>query len=84
MGIDFPILIWENGMPNLSEVANAYGILGYKVNNFQELGVYWRKNEKFNSKCLTGCGCVIEKENCYPMVAPGRSNSQMLGLNKKV
>ena len=27
---------------------------------------------------------VIEKENCYPMVAPGRSNSQMLGLNKKI
>jgi acetolactate synthase-1/2/3 large subunit len=23
---------------------------------------------------------VIEKENCYPMVAPGRSNSEMLGL----
>ena len=26
---------------------------------------------------------VIEKENCYPMVAPGRSNSQMLGLDKQ-
>ena len=26
---------------------------------------------------------VIEKENCYPMVAPGRSNSQMLGLEKQ-
>ena len=25
---------------------------------------------------------VIENENCYPMVAPGRSNSQMLGLEK--
>jgi len=25
---------------------------------------------------------VMEKENCYPMVAPGRSNSQMLGLGK--
>jgi hypothetical protein len=23
---------------------------------------------------------VVENENCYPMVAPGRSNSQMLGL----
>ena len=26
---------------------------------------------------------VIENENCYPMVAPGRSNSQMLGLEKQ-
>ena len=25
---------------------------------------------------------VIENENCYPMVAPGRSNSQMLGLER--
>ena len=26
---------------------------------------------------------VIENENCYPMVTPGRSNSQMLGLEKQ-
>jgi acetolactate synthase-1/2/3 large subunit len=25
---------------------------------------------------------VMANENCYPMVAPGRSNSQMLGLEK--
>ncbi len=24
----------------------------------------------------------VENENCYPMVAPGRSNSQMLGLDE--
>ena len=24
-------------MPNLSEVAKAYGILGYKINTFEEL-----------------------------------------------
>jgi len=26
---------------------------------------------------------VIEKENCYPKVAPGRSNAQMLGLEEQ-
>ena len=26
---------------------------------------------------------VIENENCYPMVAPGKSNSQMLGLEQQ-
>jgi acetolactate synthase-1/2/3 large subunit len=26
---------------------------------------------------------VIENENCYPMVAPGKSNSQMLGLENQ-
>jgi acetolactate synthase-1/2/3 large subunit len=25
---------------------------------------------------------VIEDENCYPMVAPGKSNSQMIGIQK--
>jgi len=26
---------------------------------------------------------VREDENCYPMVAPGKSNSQMLGLTNE-
>ena len=24
---------------------------------------------------------VIENENCYPMVSPGRSTDQMIGIN---
>ena len=73
----------KNGMPNLSEVANAYGILGYKVNNFQELEFIGEKMKNSTQSVLLDVD-VIEKENCYPMVAPGRSNSQMLGLDKKV
>jgi len=26
---------------------------------------------------------VVEDENCYPMVAPGKSNSQMMGITKQ-
>jgi acetolactate synthase-1/2/3 large subunit len=26
---------------------------------------------------------VTRDENCYPMIAPGKNNSQMLGLPKK-
>ncbi|MEO1134478.1 MAG: zinc-ribbon domain-containing protein, partial [Cyanobacteria bacterium J06639_1] len=26
---------------------------------------------------------VVRDENCYPMVAPGKSNAQMLGLPEK-
>ena len=72
----------RNGMPNLYEVANAYGILGYKVNNFQELEFITEKMKNSTQSVLLDVD-VIEKENCYPMVAPGRSNSQMLGLDKK-
>ena len=73
----------KNGMPNLSEVAKAYGILGYKVTNFQELQFILEKMTNSPESILFDVD-VIEKENCYPMVAPGRSNSQMLGLNKKI
>jgi acetolactate synthase-1/2/3 large subunit len=72
----------KNGMPNFSAVANAYGIEGYRVENLKELDDVLSKN-KFLSKPLLLDVNVVENENCYPMVAPGRSNSQMLGLEKK-
>jgi len=72
----------KNGMPNFSEVAKAYGILGYKINNFEELEFIVEKIKNKNQSVLFDID-VIEKENCYPMVAPGRSNSQMLGLEKQ-
>ena len=72
----------KNGMPNLSEVAKAYGIIGYKVNSFEELEFIVEKMKNSNESILFDVD-VIEKENCYPMVAPGRSNSQMLGLDKQ-
>ena len=40
-----------------------------------------QKTLKHNTPLLVDVN-VIENENCYPMVAPGRSNSQMLGLEK--
>lgn len=72
----------KNGMPNFSEVAKAYGILGYKIDKFEELEFILEKIENLNQSVLFDVD-VIEKENCYPMVAPGRSNSQMLGLEKQ-
>jgi len=72
----------KNGMPNFSDVAKAYGLLGYKINNFEELEFILNKMKNSNESILFDID-VIEKENCYPMVAPGRSNSQMLGLEKQ-
>ena len=71
----------KNGMPNFSEVAKAYGIDGYQVNNVAELRNTVTQTIKNNSPLVIDVN-VIENENCYPMVAPGRSNSQMLGLEK--
>jgi acetolactate synthase-1/2/3 large subunit len=69
----------KNGMPNFSILANAYGIEAENFNNVIEFEEFLIKNKNNSRPFLIDIN-VIEKENCYPMVAPGRSNSQMLGL----
>lgn len=73
----------KNGMPNFAEVAKAYGIEGIEIENFEKLHMIIPQISKLNSPMVIDIN-VIENENCYPMVAPGRSNSQMLGLERKV
>jgi acetolactate synthase-1/2/3 large subunit len=72
----------KNGMPNFAKIALAYGLEGYEVYNYEEL-TQILNDIKLNTKSIILDINVIENENCYPMVAPGRSNSQMLGLDKK-
>lgn len=69
----------KNGMPNFANVAKAYNINGYMVDEFSDLKELVLKNLATSEPLLIDIN-VIEKENCYPMVAPGGSNSQMLGL----
>jgi acetolactate synthase-1/2/3 large subunit len=72
----------RNGMPNFSAVANAYGIEGIQLSTKEELENLFQKIQNRKKGIIIDV-TVIENENCYPMVAPGRSNSQMLGLEKK-
>ena len=72
----------RNGMPNFASVANAYGLYGYRIENVQELKTILF-NQELKQKAVVIDVNVVENENCYPMVAPGRSNSQMLGLEKQ-
>jgi len=71
----------KNGMPNFALVAKAYNLEGYDINSIDELKICVNQYSK-NRKAMLLDVNVIENENCYPMVAPGRSNSQMLGLEK--
>lgn len=71
----------KNGMPNFSEVAKAYGIEGFTVDTIEEFNDLVNNKLKENKAMVIDVN-VIENENCYPMVAPGRSNAQMLGLEK--
>jgi acetolactate synthase-1/2/3 large subunit len=69
----------KNGMPNFSEVAKAYGIEGFEITNLEDLNDLLLKHGKSNKPMVIDIN-VIENENCYPMVKPGRSNSHMFGL----
>ena len=70
----------KNGMPNFADVAKAYGISGYQVDNLETLKSVIEKTVKKNTPLLIDVN-VIENENCYPMVSPGRSTDQMIGIN---
>jgi acetolactate synthase-1/2/3 large subunit len=72
----------RNGMPKFSEVAEAYGIKGFSINQKIDLQSLIKLIFVENNAIIIDVN-VIENENCYPMIAPGRSNSQMLGLEKQ-
>ncbi|WP_052055519.1 biosynthetic-type acetolactate synthase large subunit [Myxosarcina sp. GI1] len=69
----------EIGMPNFELLAQAYGIKGMIISDRGEL-------ESKIAEMLAHDGSVLvdvrvtRNENCYPMIAPGKNNAQMLGL----
>ena len=73
----------SDGMPDFVKLANAYGIKAFNISTFDELSE--KENEIFASnEPIVVNFAVEEKENCYPMVQPGKSNSQMIGLNREL
>ena len=72
----------ENGMPDFQILSSAFGIKSAiltKRENIDEIFV-----RCFNSEGPFLIDCqVTEDENCYPMVAPGKSNAQMIGVYKQ-
>lgn len=69
----------ETGMPNFELLAAAYGIKGIIINHRSELQPAITEMLAHNGPVLMDVR-VRKDENCYPMVAPGKSNAQMLGL----
>ncbi|MBW4467346.1 MAG: biosynthetic-type acetolactate synthase large subunit [Pegethrix bostrychoides GSE-TBD4-15B] len=69
----------EPGMPDFVMLAQAFGVKGMIVEARDEL-------EGAIAEMLAHSGPVLldvrvkRDENCYPMVAPGKSNAQMVGL----
>ena len=73
----------KNGMPNFADVAKAYGISGYQVHSLEGLQELVTQTMKDNQPLLIDVN-VIENENCYPMVSPGKSTNQMMGIEIKI
>ncbi|MFZ4640181.1 MAG: biosynthetic-type acetolactate synthase large subunit [Nodosilinea sp.] len=69
----------EVGMPNFELLAQAYGIKGMVVRDLHQLAGAVAAMLAHDGPVLMDVH-VRRDENCYPMVAPGKSNHQMLGL----
>tara|TARA_B110000967_G_scaffold141305_1_gene144432 strand:- start:17518 stop:19278 length:1761 start_codon:yes stop_codon:yes gene_type:complete len=73
----------EKGSPNFVKLAESYNIKAVSVFNEKELQEQLEISKTYLKPILIEC-IVVENENCYPMVTPGKSNSQMMGIQKKV
>ncbi|NEP76931.1 MAG: biosynthetic-type acetolactate synthase large subunit [Okeania sp. SIO3B3] len=69
----------EVGMPDFVMLAQAYGIKGMMVSSREELKEAIAQMLAHDGPVLMDAR-VTKDENCYPMVAPGKSNAQMVGL----
>ena len=69
----------EKGAPSFVKVAEAYGIKGVSIQTREELKDSIKDILDYDGPVLVDVQ-VVPDENCYPMVAPGKSNAQMLGL----
>ncbi len=72
----------QKGMPNFEMLAEAFGVKGIVVNERSQLKDAIAQMLAHDGPVLLDVH-VKKDENCYPMIAPGKNNAQMLGLPKK-
>ncbi|HEY9753270.1 MAG TPA: biosynthetic-type acetolactate synthase large subunit, partial [Coleofasciculaceae cyanobacterium] len=72
----------QAGMPDILKLAEAFGIKGIVVHSRDELKDAIAELVAWDGPVVLEAR-VKKDENCYPMVAPGRSNAQMLGLPER-
>jgi acetolactate synthase-1/2/3 large subunit len=67
------------GMPDIPLLCQAYGMKGMTVQEHGELATAIAEMLAHDGPVILDVK-VKRNENCYPMVAPGKSNAQMIGL----
>jgi len=73
----------ENGSPDIINLAKAFQIKGFEIKFRNEIKDILKQSFELPGPAIIDCK-VKEEENCYPMVAPGKSNSQMIGITKQI
>jgi acetolactate synthase I/II/III large subunit len=72
----------SKGMPNFELLAQAFGVKGMVVKERAHLEAAIAEMLAYDGPVLLDAH-VTKDENCYPMIAPGKSNAQMIGLPEK-
>ena len=67
------------GMPNFPLVAEGFGVKGVRISERQSLREQLTEALSHEGPAFIEVA-VRRNENCYPMVPPGASNAQMVGL----
>lgn len=65
--------------PDFVKLAQAYDIKGYKVEEIEEAEAVFAEAFESNEPVLIDCR-VVQLENVYPMVAPGKGLNEMIGV----
>ena len=72
----------QAAMPDFELLAQAYGIKGMTIRSRDQLPDAVAEMLAHNGPVLVDAH-VTKDENCYPMVVPGKSNAQMVGLPER-
>jgi acetolactate synthase-1/2/3 large subunit len=67
------------GMPNFEALAEAFGVRGITISDRSDLRRGLKEALDHPGPAFVNV-VVRRNENCYPMVPPGASNAQMVGL----
>ena len=73
----------EVGMPNFEMLATAFGVKGMVIDHPSKLEEGIAAMLAYDGPILVDAH-VRRDENCYPMIPPGASNAQMLGLPEQL
>ncbi|MGB0562221.1 MAG: biosynthetic-type acetolactate synthase large subunit [Spirulinaceae cyanobacterium] len=72
----------EQGMPDFVKLAEAFGVKGMVIQQRSELKDAIAAMLAYDGPVLLDAH-VVKDENCYPMIAPGKPNAEMIGLPEK-